>query len=932
MNKLIKILSSFIPSELANRIEADPDHLDKVAERRWVTALFADISGFTPLSEKLDPETLSELVNGLFARLLNVVSKYGGTVDKFLGDAIMVLFGAPVAHDDDPQRALDAALEMREEVKKFSRSAISKKTNAKLAVSIGINTGSVVSVLVGNEQRREYTVLGDAINIAARLEQLAGPWEIIVGNTTYEAVQGIFEFAKMPPLSLKGKSQKQIAWRLIEKRKVAILSDNELKVFYDDSIAKIIRQIFNSGGSLSIVCKDHTASHFWVKWIQSNEWNKDFKTVISDSGEPLGIIRKILGELPKPPDDIEERDKYISELASEMNAKLGDSILLIEGPVQEGTSDVLVKTNLVWIAIGPDIFPAKLHTTIKPLSKSIFVKIIKEISGATRISADTLKRLWELSGGLRGNLFALLDFFERRSILCVSKGKVSLSADAQLPGTISAYALSELDSLSPADRDAMFLAAVLGNSFPRKVFQNMTSRNIPESFFDVEGETIRFKWDFMQASIYGAMTTPTRKRLHRQAATAWKEYVTGTITTQNSNLAGKEERKVAMKKISTILAYHFYNGGMWRQAFENFIESARQSKVIWAFNTAQNYYIKAFEIIKENWRKWKNFGQAVETAFELGEVYLSLGDIKSAFHVNRWVAYNAQKKSQKGALFAALFRLGMLFAEQGKVLSAEKIYMKALEHSDPSSTPDLLLNIASLRIDRGHNLQALPILKKALCEARKQKRDELIPLILDNLGLTYHRIGRSNRAIKLMELSSTINEKRNDMRSLAQTKVNIASVLIDTGNIDKAQVFLKQAVETFEKIGDKRGYCLALSNLGEIIGISGRVKDALSILRKCQRISKQLGDLVLSAEILKNIGQCYIRTNELEKAERYFTRANEIFKAMSDNLGILESNFGLMQIMKKGGNIPADFWEANLKLAEKYHPQMVQKIKELGQS
>src|SRR4030095_13193560 len=134
-------------------------------ERKVVTILFADVSGFTALLEKLDPEEVRNLINACFERLVPIVKKYEGTVDKFIGDEIMALFGAPVAHEKDPERALRAALEMMEAIAAFTR----EHTTA-LDIHIGVNTGYVIAGKIGARGRRDYSVIGDAVNLAARLE------------------------------------------------------------------------------------------------------------------------------------------------------------------------------------------------------------------------------------------------------------------------------------------------------------------------------------------------------------------------------------------------------------------------------------------------------------------------------------------------------------------------------------------------------------------------------------------------------------------------------------------------------------------------------------------------------------------------------------------------------------------------------------------
>src|SRR5947208_3342630 len=126
-------------------------------ERKLVTIVFADISGFTALSEKRDPEEVREMMNACFQSLVPIVRKYGGTIDKFIGDEIMALFGAPVAHEDDPERALHAALEMMDAIAAFNRAH-----GTELDLHIGINTGPVIAGQIGTENHRDYSVIGEA--------------------------------------------------------------------------------------------------------------------------------------------------------------------------------------------------------------------------------------------------------------------------------------------------------------------------------------------------------------------------------------------------------------------------------------------------------------------------------------------------------------------------------------------------------------------------------------------------------------------------------------------------------------------------------------------------------------------------------------------------------------------------------------------------
>ncbi|MBN2389674.1 MAG: AAA family ATPase [Anaerolineae bacterium] len=184
-------------------------------ERRLVTVMFADISGFTALSETLDPEAVRDLMNACFEALVPIVETYGGTVDKFIGDEIMVLFGAPTAHENDPERALRAALEMQSELATFN---LQHETD--LGLHFGINTGHVIAGSLGTRERQEYSVMGGAVNLAARLEEVSMRGDIFVGSDTHLLTAPLFEFETLEPRALHGIAEPVIIYRLLKAKGV----------------------------------------------------------------------------------------------------------------------------------------------------------------------------------------------------------------------------------------------------------------------------------------------------------------------------------------------------------------------------------------------------------------------------------------------------------------------------------------------------------------------------------------------------------------------------------------------------------------------------------------------------------------------------------------------------------------------------------------
>ncbi|MDH3676153.1 MAG: AAA family ATPase, partial [Anaerolineae bacterium] len=183
-------------------------------ERRQVTVMFADISGFTAMSEKLDPEEVRSLINACFERLGQAIDRFGGHIDKFIGDEIMALFGAPAAHENDPERALRAALEMMAVLEEFNREHQDRIAHP-LALHFGLNTGLVIAGGIGTRQRQDYSVMGDTVNLAARLEDLSEAGEILIGEDTYRLTAPLFEFEVLKPVKVKGKAQPVRIYRLL---------------------------------------------------------------------------------------------------------------------------------------------------------------------------------------------------------------------------------------------------------------------------------------------------------------------------------------------------------------------------------------------------------------------------------------------------------------------------------------------------------------------------------------------------------------------------------------------------------------------------------------------------------------------------------------------------------------------------------------------
>ena len=219
--KVRRLFARYTSDAVVEEVLKHPGDVSLAGDRREVTILFADLRNFTGLSDALPPEAVVAVLNEVLGRLADAVLTCGGTLDKFLGDGLMAVFGAPVRRDDDAVRSVQAASMMMKAVARVNEDSSEAYRQGKrkepppiLRLGIGINTGPVVAGNIGSAVRTEYTVIGDSVNVAARLCALAEPGEVLVGQRTQELVNSPANFEELAPVMLKGKPRPVPVWRL----------------------------------------------------------------------------------------------------------------------------------------------------------------------------------------------------------------------------------------------------------------------------------------------------------------------------------------------------------------------------------------------------------------------------------------------------------------------------------------------------------------------------------------------------------------------------------------------------------------------------------------------------------------------------------------------------------------------------------------------
>ena len=207
VSKVKNTFKRYVSKQVVDELLDDDAKLNLGGEEREVTILFSDIRGFTSMSENMSPESVVSTLNEYFSDMIDIVFKYNGTLDKIIGDELMIVYGAPISAKDDTQRAVITAVEMQKQITRLNKQR-KKRKDMPVSAGIGINRGIVVSGNIGSRDMMDYTVIGDTVNLGARLCSAAGPGEILVSSTVWKETQKDHSYKKLEPIKVKGKKNK----------------------------------------------------------------------------------------------------------------------------------------------------------------------------------------------------------------------------------------------------------------------------------------------------------------------------------------------------------------------------------------------------------------------------------------------------------------------------------------------------------------------------------------------------------------------------------------------------------------------------------------------------------------------------------------------------------------------------------------------------
>jgi len=447
-------------------------------ERKHVTVLFSDLSGYTALSERLDPEDVKGITSRIFGEVAQVIHKYEGFVEKYAGDAVMAIFGVPKAHEDDPIRAIRAAREIHKLVKSMSHE-IERKTDQPVSMHTGINTGLVVTGEV-NLEKGTHGVAGDTLNVAARLSSAAGADEILVGQEVFRQALGHFDFETKGSIQAKGKSEPVPAYRVVAPKEKPV-SLHGLSILRSELIGRkaemedliwAVKELGQGNGSIFSICgeagtgKSRLVEEFKavlsndeIQWLEGHAYaycqNIPYSPLIDllnrvfhvrEEDRPEAVREKVESGIGALVEHHESIIPYIGRLYSLSYPEVED--------------------------VSPEFWKAKLREAVRALLSALALKaptvfFLEDLHWADPSFVELLRT-------------TLLDIRQPAIVLCVYRPTFSLFTSHQLRGLEKIYREIRLQDLSSSEAQEMLGSLLKSDQIPselRRLVQDKAEGN-----------------------------------------------------------------------------------------------------------------------------------------------------------------------------------------------------------------------------------------------------------------------------------------------------------------------------------------------------------------------------------------------------------------------------------------------------------------------
>jgi class 3 adenylate cyclase/tetratricopeptide (TPR) repeat protein len=944
----IRRLRRYVPSVVAEGILHDQERLR--GERREVTVLFADAVDFTHLSGSLDAESVFDLINALLNRLVESVHRYDGMVDKFTGDGMMAVFGAPIAHESDPELAIRAALDMQRAAAEFEPIA-QAQLGAPLKIRIGIHSGLAVAGILGTEQQATYTVIGDTVNLAARLEALARPGHILVSSRVYRQTRALFNFQPMGTTMIKGMDQPIMVYEAAGDRSqplptrgvsgvagIFLGRDDEfeklsssLKAFMEDSYGRVAVVQGEAGMGKSRLVSESLAA---ISPGEVAVWRGHGLPYAQGVG--YGIFRSLL------------QDALLSTLAEEtwadqVSPNLRPFLYQIMGTLSadeaqstlRGLEPELVK-QLTTLAMR-ELLLVQAHE--RPI-----ILILDDFHWADDLS-------WDL-------LHALVNVTQEEPVFfCVITRPTPdkpLNLELPLPMEaldVPAFRYLELKPLSSEHSRSLLAHLVDLDDMSAPLIETILERaqGIPfyiEEFVRmlIEKDILKLgdgKWTVASAIELQTVEVPTTLRgmmmarvdrlpddlrqVLRSAAVIGLQFSAYLLEEVERRLHGSENVLPAMERLSDlgllirrveagdqvyafrhILTQETIYGSLLRSRRPNLHRTVAESIESMYSQDIANYV----EVLALHYDRARVREKALRYMLRAGHrAQERFANREAIGYYSRALQLSQHLSGYQAERWDAAVGLGQVEQHIGEYEEAIACYRAALEDSDdarPEAQAQVMLKMGQVWDKRGDLEEAEGWLRQALVQLDRVEAavPGLRAQVYSEVGWLTLRRGDLNKAREWLEQSLDLVRATEEHYSVLSSILNrLGGVHYYSGDLERAATCVEESLDVRERLGDMVGHARSLNNLAQLKWASGDWDGALETYERAVAGLERIGDVEALAQTTTNLGVLYTDRGDWVKAEENLKRSFDIFQRIAHTYEMAQSHMNLGRLYLLQGRL-----------------------------
>ncbi|MHA2251848.1 MAG: adenylate/guanylate cyclase domain-containing protein, partial [Candidatus Kariarchaeaceae archaeon] len=941
--------AKYIPKALMTKLQESAKLGGIENERRIVTILFCDIVGSTKFAESMDPEEWTEIISAAFDFIIPPVYKYEGILARLMGDAMLAFFGAPISHEDDPERAVLAGIDILHAVREYS-AIVRKKWGFDIDVRIGINTGLVVVGEIGSNMRVEYTAMGDAINVASRMETTAEPGSIQVTQDTYNHVSYLFDAEKIGDIKVKGKIQPIPTYKIIKKKPIVDKSkkytkgdsvfverDNELDLLHsllnkiEDGPGKICwisgeagigksRLIAEFYHSLSLKDRVHRPFHQFVPdskklyWFETGalpyQISSPYSPIINfflkyfgitlemTNNEKYELVNSSLGNLPDGDDifpfianllQIELSDKDIYQTAfldpEILQETTFQSIVTFLDSFSRDNPVVLVFDDIQWADNSSLIFMKELIGHLK--SSQIFLLVLSRELPTP--SNELYKKITRI----------LKDDFQVIELSPLSEN-----------GTFSLISSILMVENLPGDVRHSIVAKSQGNPF----YVEQLVKSFIESEYLVKDNG---KWilntEISKLHIPDTLTNllMTRldqldekvKRVAQSASVIGREFLFPILQCINdSNVALDESihtledsEWITEEYIEAEKIYRFKHVLSRDIAYNSLLFKRRKEIHGKIAHCLRQIDDSLFDEIGRHFFEAGSLEDAVPFIIKAAEAAVRTNSTSEAISMLSQVEQFSEQVTDFGTLISVYLVLGTAYAMEGKNDESTNYYSLLLDRSrekdDQRGEVRALNKLAENALYASNDVsQADEYLKRA---------EEIGNLVNFSEGLVetsamrcvmHQSLGEFDKAAEYETKGLNFSKSMNDGQVTISFKYNLIVSHVFSLKLNEAEILIREFLDEYEKKGEQYFVSSVYGSLYPItLILRGQFNLAIEMATKGLMIAEEIKapfPIYLGSQAL---GEIYLQTGDFQKAEKYFKMSVDA-STKNNNFGFLASS------------------------------------------